>query len=115
MRPPANVNGRACGIELYCGPKALTKDDGTSCLVQWTGYVAGMKRYQGEPLDKDGIKKRFLFELEQSVDPTTDPEFERNAPRPKSAHESRMGPSVALVVRLLRGDLYPSSRIQRGT
>lgn len=29
---PANVNGCACGIELYCGPKALTKDDGKPCL-----------------------------------------------------------------------------------
>ena len=72
----ANVNGCACGIELYCGPKALTKEDGSPCRVQWTGYVAGMKRYQGEPLDKDGIKKRFLSTLQESIAPETDPEFE---------------------------------------
>jgi hypothetical protein len=73
---PANVNGCACGIELYCGPKALTKVDGKPCQVQWKGYSDGMKRYQGEPLDKDGIKRRFFAALEQSSNPKTDPEFE---------------------------------------
>jgi len=73
---PANVNGCACGIELYCGPKALTGGDGSPCLVQWKGYMDGMKRYQGEPLDKDGIKQRFLTTLRQSAAPRIDPEFE---------------------------------------
>jgi hypothetical protein len=73
---PANVNGSACGIELYCGPKALTGDDGNPCLVQWKGYMDGMKRYQGEPLDKEGIKERFLTALRQSATPRTDPELE---------------------------------------
>lgn len=73
---PANVNGCACGNELYCGPKALTKDDGKPCPVQGKGYIDGMKRYQGEPLDKDGIKKRFFAALEQSGNPRTDPEFD---------------------------------------
>jgi hypothetical protein len=36
----------------------------------------GMKRYQGEPSDKDGIQERFLSALKQSVAPKTDPEFE---------------------------------------
>jgi hypothetical protein len=35
---PANVNGCACSIELYCGPKALTKDDGKLCLA-WIPVV----------------------------------------------------------------------------
>ncbi|KAA6461901.1 hypothetical protein DYQ86_09645 [Acidobacteria bacterium AB60] len=73
---PANVNGRACGIELYCGPKALTSESGSLCPVQWKGYMDGMKRYQGEPLNKDGIKERFLLALKQSSNPRTDPEFE---------------------------------------
>jgi hypothetical protein len=73
---PANVNGSACGIELYCGPKALTGNDGSPCPVQWKGYMDGMKRYQGEPLDKDGIKERFLTALRQSATPKTDPELE---------------------------------------
>lgn len=73
---PANVNGRACGIELYCGPKALSAGDGSPCPVQWKGYMDGMKRYQGEPSDKDGIQERFLSALKPSVNPKTDPEFE---------------------------------------
>jgi len=72
----ADINECACGIEIYCGPKALTKEDGQPCSVQWTGYNGGMKRYQGEPLDKDGIKKRFLNSLAASTAPSTDPEFE---------------------------------------
>lgn len=73
---PANVNGCACGIELYCGSRALTSQNGGPCPVQWKGYMEGMKRYQGEPLDKDGIKERFLSALKQSNNPRTDPEFE---------------------------------------
>jgi hypothetical protein len=73
---PANVNGSACGIELYCGPHALTRTDGKTCPVQWKGYMDGMKRYQGEPLDKDGIKERFLTIIRQSTNPKTDPELE---------------------------------------
>jgi hypothetical protein len=72
----ADVNECACGIELYCGPSALTGGDGQLCPVQWTGYNAGMKRYQGEPLDKSGIQRRFLDRLESSPDPVHDPEFE---------------------------------------
>jgi HEPN/Toprim N-terminal domain 1 len=73
---PANVNTCACGIELYCGPKALTGDDGSPCPVQWKGYMDGMKRYQGEPIDKDGIKERFLLSLRRTAHPKTDPELE---------------------------------------
>jgi hypothetical protein len=72
----ADINERACGIELYCGPKALTKHDGQPCAIQWTGYNAGMKRYQGEPLDKDGIKERYTKMLAVSPHAATDPEFE---------------------------------------
>jgi hypothetical protein len=72
----ANINECACGIELYCGPKALTREDGQLCPIQWTGYNGGMKRYQGEPLDKDGIKNRFFKILAASANPATDPEFE---------------------------------------
>jgi hypothetical protein len=38
--------------------------------------MEGMKRYQGEPLDKDGIKERFLTIIRQSANPKTDPELE---------------------------------------
>lgn len=71
----ADINGRACGIELYCGRKALTGEDGELCPVQWTGYDSGMKRYQGEPLEKEEIKERFYEILEHSPDLRTDPEL----------------------------------------
>jgi hypothetical protein len=71
----ADVNGRACGIELYCGQKALTGEDGELCPIQWTGYDSGMKRYQGEPLEKEKIKERFYKILEHASDPKTDPEL----------------------------------------
>jgi DNA primase len=71
----ADINGRACGIELYCGPTALTGDDGQLCPIQWTGYDSGMKRYQGEPLEKEKIKERFYEVLEYSSDPQNDPEL----------------------------------------
>jgi hypothetical protein len=34
-----------------------------------------MKRYQGEPLEKEKIKGRFSEVLERSSDPQTDPEL----------------------------------------
>ncbi|MBZ5523979.1 MAG: toprim domain-containing protein [Acidobacteriia bacterium] len=71
----ADINGRACGIELYCGPKALTREDGELCPIQWTGYDSGMQRYQGEPLEKEKIKERFYEILERSSDPQTDQEL----------------------------------------
>jgi hypothetical protein len=71
----ADINGRACGIELYCGRKSLTGEDGELCPVQWTGYDSGMKRYQGEPLEKEKIKERFYEIREHSPDLKTDPEL----------------------------------------
>jgi hypothetical protein len=70
-----DINGRACGIELYCGSTALTGEDGLLCPIQWTGYDSGMKRYQGEPLEKERIKERFYETLACSSDPQTDPEL----------------------------------------
>ena len=71
----ADINGRACSIEIYCGPTALTGDDGQLCPVQWTGYDSAMKRYQGEPLEKEKIKERFSEVLQHSSDPEADPEL----------------------------------------
>jgi hypothetical protein len=71
----ANINGSACGIELYCGPAALTGDDGELVPIQWTGFDQAMKRYQGEPIDKVGIQQRFLRILEEASDPASNPEL----------------------------------------
>ena len=72
---PANINGSACGIELYCGPTALTGKDGSLSPIQWTGYDRALKRYQGEPMDKDEIHQRFFRVLNQSSDPVNDLEL----------------------------------------
>jgi hypothetical protein len=72
----ADINGRACGLELYCGTSALLSDDGGLRPVQWTGYDRAMKRYQGEPLDKEVIKERYLVALSVSMDPASDVQFE---------------------------------------
>jgi hypothetical protein len=71
----ANVNGSACGIELYCGRTALTGEDGQTCPIQWTGYDTVMKRYQGEPMEKEKIKERFFRVLDHSSGSPNDPEF----------------------------------------
>lgn len=71
----ADINGRACGVEMYCGLTALTGEDGQLCPIQWTGYDSGMKRYQGEPLEKERIKERFHEVLKSSPDPQADPEL----------------------------------------
>jgi hypothetical protein len=59
-----DINGRACGIELYLGTAALTGEDGSLTPVQWGGYEAKVKRYQGELTDKKGVEERFLKSLD---------------------------------------------------
>jgi hypothetical protein len=71
----ANINGSACGIELYCGPAALTGEEGSLRPIQWTGYDRALKRYQGEPMDKDKIQERFFEVLDRSSDPHNDVEL----------------------------------------
>lgn len=61
-----DINGRACGIELYLGPAALTGDDGELTPVQWGGYEKKVKRYQGELADKNLVEERYLAALERS-------------------------------------------------
>jgi 5S rRNA maturation endonuclease (ribonuclease M5) len=71
-----DINGKACGIELYCGTAAL-KRGGTDEFVpvQWTGYDTQRQQYQGEVLDKEAIQTRFLHVLQQSSDAQSTPEF----------------------------------------
>ena len=48
-----DVNGLAASIELYLGRDVLTNPvAGHLVCVQWKGYVAGVRKYQGEILDK---------------------------------------------------------------
>jgi hypothetical protein len=59
-----DINGRACGIELYLGTAALTGEDGELTPVQWGGYEKKVKRYQGELADKNLVEERFLKSLD---------------------------------------------------
>jgi hypothetical protein len=59
-----DINGRACGIELYLGSAALTGEDGELTPVHWGGYEKKVKRYQGELADKNLIEERFLKSLD---------------------------------------------------
>lgn len=54
-----NINGMACSIELYLGNNILKNNNGY-IPIQWKGYMEGIKRYQGEIIEKDSIQKSFF-------------------------------------------------------
>jgi hypothetical protein len=58
-----DVNGVAGSIELYLGEDVL--NDGAELVpIQWKGFDAGMRRYQGEVLEKDKLHERFFRKVE---------------------------------------------------
>ena len=58
-----DVNGVAGSIELYLGEDVLY--GGTEFIpIQWTGFDAGMRRYQGEVLEKEKLHGRFFRKVE---------------------------------------------------
>jgi len=63
----ANVNGLAGSIELYFGEDVLRQPDGSLRPVQWTSYVAGMKAYQGEVIEKGEIQKAFRAKIKTAL------------------------------------------------
>jgi hypothetical protein len=64
-----DINGMACGIEMYLGSDALADRQGQLLPVRWTGYHQKLGRYQGAVEDKDGIASRFLDRLARCSDP----------------------------------------------
>jgi hypothetical protein len=71
-----DINGKACSLELYLGPDALTLDDGTLMPVLWTGYERKLRQYQGELSSKVDAQERYLKRLDGTTVGSTDPEFE---------------------------------------
>jgi hypothetical protein len=63
-----DVNGRAASIELYLGRDVLTRQDGTLRPVQWTSYVPGMNRRQGQITDKKAIHQAFRAKAKAAHD-----------------------------------------------
>ncbi len=60
-----DVNGLAGSLELYFGLSVLERD-GKKSPVQWKGYVAGLRRYQGEVLGKTELQDLFERKLEDA-------------------------------------------------
>ncbi len=46
------------------GRDVLTDNDGKLIPIQWTGYVDGVKRYQGKVLNKTGLYDAFIKKIE---------------------------------------------------
>ncbi len=57
-----NINGKACGIELYLGRTALSSQ-GSLRPVRWTGFDKRAASYQGEVDEKDVVQNAFMKEM----------------------------------------------------
>lgn len=68
----SDINGRACGIELYLGKSALSAN-GSLRPVRWTGYDKRGDTYQGEVDQKEAVQEAFLTTMRDGVG---DPELE---------------------------------------
>lgn len=61
-----NVNGLACGIEMYLGLRTLTKD-GKLIPIHWKAYNEKEKKYQGEISDKSFVQESFRQKLQSAT------------------------------------------------
>lgn len=61
----ANINGRACSIELFLGKDILTVEE-KLIPIMWTGYIDKVKAYQGEIMSKGDIQKKFKGKLQEA-------------------------------------------------
>ena len=75
-----DINGVAASIELYFGEDVLKLDSEKMSPIQWTGYEASVKKYQGEVLNKKLLQVAFKRKLESAhlsgtnpLDSTWDP------------------------------------------
>jgi hypothetical protein len=73
----ADINGRACGIELYLGRSALLSNDALR-PVRWTGYNHRTDTYQGEVDEKEAVQTAFLAAMQDpsSIIDTDYPEMQ---------------------------------------
>jgi hypothetical protein len=60
-----NVNGLACGIEMYLGEDTLTKD-GQFIPVHWRAYNEKEKKYQGDISEKSFVQDTFRQKLKSN-------------------------------------------------
>jgi len=66
-----NVNGLACGIEMYLGQDVLTKDDGL-IPVRWSSFNERERKYQGEISDKKYVQEAFRQKMNDGFPPLWD-------------------------------------------
>ena len=56
-----DINGMTGSIEMYLGHDVLFDAISASYYpIQWTGYNSGLKRYQGEIIEKDLVQKMYI-------------------------------------------------------
>jgi len=66
-----NVNGLACGIEMYFGEDTLSKN-GKKIPIHWKSYNEKEKQYQGEIYEKNYVQEQFREKLKSSIGDFTD-------------------------------------------
>lgn len=60
-----NVNGLACGIEMYFGQETLTKKN-ELIPIQWKGFNEKEKKYQGEISEKTYVQEEFRKKIKSN-------------------------------------------------
>jgi hypothetical protein len=63
----ADINGRACSLELYLGTDVL-EENGQLWPVRWVGFNERLQEYQGQISNKAAVQKRFEDKLEAVKD-----------------------------------------------
>lgn len=63
-----NINGLAGSIEPYFGKDCLLDSEGNYYPIQWTGFDAGLAKYQGEITAKNIIQKNFEKKLRHCIE-----------------------------------------------
>ncbi|WP_426486120.1 HEPN/Toprim-associated domain-containing protein [Flavobacterium sp. 2] len=66
-----NINGLACGIEMYFGHDVLMKNN-TVIPVHWKAYNDKEKQYQGEITEKNYVQEKFREKLKSGNGDFTD-------------------------------------------
>ena len=66
-----DINGLACSLELYLGRDMLEDATGKLIPVQWGGMMQGVRKYQGEILNKAAIQNKY-FQFASDVSSKTE-------------------------------------------
>ncbi len=62
----ADINGRACSIELFFGPDIVGRGKKRK-VVRWKSYDNAMRQYQGEVDDKGTLQKKFREKVKSAT------------------------------------------------